>query len=83
MEPSRPNNGGATEGWGWLMCLGMCAGAAPGRSRVRAGLRERAALGGCGAARREGWAAREGQAWPDAATPPSSSALHINANALA
>lgn len=25
----------------------------------------------------------EGQPWPDAATPPSSSALHINANALA
>lgn len=39
--------------------------------------------GAAGAARRGGWAAREGQAWPDAATPPSSSALHINANALA
>lgn len=64
---------------GWLWCPGMCVGAtrgAPGAGGVMES-------GGSAARRGEAGRCREGQPWPDAATPPSSSALHINANALA
>jgi len=50
----------------------------PGEIKGPAELRERGGARGAAGPR-----AGEGQPWPDAATPPSSSALHINANALA